>query len=117
MPGEKLGFPDDHFTHSITNQGIMFFKDGEQGAREIQRTLKSGGTAVVTTWKQLGYMGLVQQALKIVTPEAPPFQIPISQSWSQAAFLEKTLQEAGVEGCQCQGDSSHVCGEECTRRL
>ncbi|KAJ4168552.1 hypothetical protein NW754_010470 [Fusarium falciforme] len=32
MPGEKLEFQDETFTHSITNLGILFFTDGDAGA-------------------------------------------------------------------------------------
>ncbi len=107
MPGEKLGFPDDHFSHSITNQGITFFKDSEQGAREIQRTLQPGGMAVVSTWKQLPYIGLIQQAQKVVTPDAPPFSPPFSRDWMQATFLEKVLQGAGLKDVKVQEIQVH----------
>ncbi|KAF5717574.1 ubiquinone menaquinone biosynthesis methyltransferase ubiE [Fusarium mundagurra] len=39
MRGEELSFPDDIFTHSITNLGLMYFTDASKGAREIARTL------------------------------------------------------------------------------
>lgn len=68
MPGEDLRFPDNHFTHSFTNQGIVFFKDGEKGAKEIYRTLKHGGTAIVTTWKYIPYVSIIQAGQKVATP-------------------------------------------------
>ncbi|KAF2829132.1 S-adenosyl-L-methionine-dependent methyltransferase [Ophiobolus disseminans] len=95
VPGEALGFPDNHFTHSITNQGIMFFKDAEKGASEIHRTLQPGGTAIVTTWKEIPYVSMIQAGQKVVTPGAPLFRIPISEQWSEASYLEKTLRDVG----------------------
>jgi ubiquinone/menaquinone biosynthesis C-methylase UbiE len=95
MPGEDLKFPDEQFTHSITNQGILFFKDGAKGACEIHRTLKPGGTAVVTTWKDMGHVRVVRKALKALKPDAPPVRLPISESWSQADYLHETFKNAG----------------------
>ncbi|CAO2654945.1 Nn.00g116780.m01.CDS01 [Neocucurbitaria sp. VM-36] len=97
VPGEKLTFPDEQFTHSITNQGILFFNDGAKGAREIYRTLKPGGTAIVTSWKNLGYIDLIHKAQKAIRPSDTLFRIPISDDWYSAAFLEKTLGDAGFQ--------------------
>lgn len=95
MPGEALGFPDNSFSHSITNQGILFFRDGPQGAREIHRTLQPGGTAIVTSWRKLGYLGPVHAAQKAVRPSEPLFRLPISDAWFAPAHLERVLRDAG----------------------
>ncbi|OAL54523.1 S-adenosyl-L-methionine-dependent methyltransferase [Pyrenochaeta sp. DS3sAY3a] len=95
MPGEALGFPDNSFSHSITNQGILFFKDGDQGAREIYRTLQPGGTAIVTSWSKLGYLSPVHAAQQAVRPFDPLFRLPISDAWFTPAHLEKVLKDAG----------------------
>jgi ubiquinone/menaquinone biosynthesis C-methylase UbiE len=51
---EKLSFPDNYFSHSITNIGIFFTSSaGLDGAKEVYRTLKPGGTAVVNCWEAL----------------------------------------------------------------
>ncbi|KAF1846547.1 S-adenosyl-L-methionine-dependent methyltransferase [Cucurbitaria berberidis CBS 394.84] len=107
VPGENLTFPDDHFTHSITNQGILFFKDGVKGAQGIYRTLKPGGIAIVTTWKDLGYMKPIHQAQKVVKPDAALFRIPISEDWFSAAYLEKTLSEAGLQDVKVHEKKVH----------
>lgn len=95
MPGEDLNFPDDQFTHSITNQGILFFKDGAKGASEIYRTLKPGGTALITTWTDMGHLRVAGKALKVMKPDMPPLRLPIAQTWSQADFVSQTLKDAG----------------------
>jgi|TARA_R110002003_G_scaffold232_13_gene16825 ubiquinone/menaquinone biosynthesis C-methylase UbiE len=107
MGGEDLRFPDNSFTHSITNEGILFFKDGPKGASEIYRTLKPGGTAIVTSWAKLGYIDLIHQAQRVVTPNAPPFRIPISEDWYRSAHLEKTLKDAGFEAVQVHEKTVH----------
>ncbi|PQE29712.1 zinc cadmium resistance protein [Rutstroemia sp. NJR-2017a WRK4] len=40
MLAEELKFPNDTFTCSITNLGLPFFNNSDQGAKEIFRTLK-----------------------------------------------------------------------------
>jgi ubiquinone/menaquinone biosynthesis C-methylase UbiE len=97
MDGIDLEFPDETFTHSITNMGIMFFPDGAKGASEIYRTLKPGGTAFVTTWKSAGHLAVVHEAQKAVKPEAPLFRFPVGDEWFEAAHLKKTLQDAGFK--------------------
>ncbi|OAQ70778.1 methyltransferase type 11 [Pochonia chlamydosporia 170] len=96
MPGEKLDFPNGSFTHSVTNMGILFFKDGAAGAKEIYRTLKPGSVAVVTSWSDLGYLkGVIQPAQKEARPNDVPFVLPISQDWFKPSHVKKVLEEDG----------------------
>lgn len=95
MNGQDLLFPDNHFTHSITNQGILFFTDPAKGASEIYRTLQNGGTAIVTSWASLGHFTAVHEAQKAFKPEIPLMPFPIPPQWYQASHLEKTLRDAG----------------------
>lgn len=100
MPGEDLRLPDNHFTHSFTNQGILFFTDASKGASEIYRTLKPGGTAIVTSWADLGHVRVVQEAQKAYKPDAPLFRFPIPPQWYQSSHLENTLRDAGFQDVQ-----------------
>lgn len=97
MPGEELKLPDEHFTHSFTNQGILFFKDAEKGASEIYRTLKTGGTAVVTSWASLGHVTLARKEQEAYKPGSTIMPFPISEEWYQAAHLRKTMESAGFK--------------------
>lgn len=98
MPGEELRQPDDYFTHSFTNQGFAFYKDAVKGASEIYRTLKPGGTAVVTTWAEgLGHVRVVQEAQKSYKADAPLFRFPIPGEWFQASHLEKVMRGGGFQ--------------------
>lgn len=108
MPGEKLTFPDNIFTHSITNMGILFFKDGIAGANEIYRTLKPGGVAIVTSWSDLGYLkGAIHPAQKIVRSDDPPFQLPVDQRWFTESHVKKSLQDGGFKDVQIVERRSH----------
>jgi ubiquinone/menaquinone biosynthesis C-methylase UbiE len=95
MPGEALKFPDESFSHSITNQGILFFADGEKGASEIYRTLQSAGTAIVTCWKYLGYLPVIHAAQKRVKPQSTPFRIPVKEEWFEDGYLRDMLVGTG----------------------
>ncbi|RSL58871.1 hypothetical protein CEP54_007592 [Fusarium duplospermum] len=95
MPGEKLEFQDGMFTHNITNLGILFYTDGDAGAREIYRTLKAGGVVVVTSWAVLGYLDVIRPAQNVVRPDDPPFKLPIPEKWLDSAYVEKCLRDGG----------------------
>ncbi|KAK4221124.1 S-adenosyl-L-methionine-dependent methyltransferase [Podospora fimiseda] len=97
MPGEQLSFPDETFTHSITNIGILVFQDGQKGAKEIYRTLKKGeGRAIITSWSHIGFAKPLAEASLAVRPEeGTPFRLPIDPVWLDPQYLEVTMREAG----------------------
>jgi len=108
MPGEKLDFPDDSFTHNVTNLGILFFTDGDAGAREIYRTLKSGGVAVVTSWAELGYLSrVIHPAQRLIRPCDPVFKLPIPELWLQPSYVEQCLKIGGFKNVRMQEMSVH----------
>ncbi|PRP86657.1 hypothetical protein PROFUN_05136 [Planoprotostelium fungivorum] len=69
LPLQSLSYPDDHFSHSITNFGIVP-PDSAAVARELYRTLRPGGVAVATTWKHSQPMEIAVKAATIATEEA-----------------------------------------------
>jgi len=70
MDAMELTFPDSTFTHSFTNDVLiaMPLDDAKKAATQIYRTLQPGGTAVVTTWRKLGYMGMFKDVVHQVKP-------------------------------------------------
>lgn len=97
MNGEALTYPDDLFTHSITNFGIMFFPDAVAGAKEIHRTLKPGGTAVVTSWGKMGYVDSIHRAQKATKADCDLFVPPMPPQWYSADHLVDVLKKGGFE--------------------
>lgn len=96
MPGETLRFADGTFSHSITNMGLMFYDDAAAGAREICRTLKPGGVAVVTTWARLGFMtDIFIPAQKKARPGAEINRLPIEPRWFDPVQVEECLRKDG----------------------
>lgn len=111
MPGEKLDFPDDTFDLSVTNLGIMFFSEPAAGAREIFRTLKPGGTALVTTWKDIGYQPHVQEAHRAAQPEADTYKIPVPEVWFREEHLSGVMKEAGFAHVDISTPTVHYSAE------
>ncbi|KAJ3540357.1 hypothetical protein NM208_g5106 [Fusarium decemcellulare] len=108
MPGERLLFPDEMFTHSITNLGILFFTDGVAGARHIYRTLKPGGIAVVTSWSALGYLeNVIHPAQAIVRPNDPAYKLPISEVWFDPSHVEECLRDGGFQQVSISSRTVH----------
>jgi ubiquinone/menaquinone biosynthesis C-methylase UbiE len=124
MPGENLGaLSDETFTHSFTNFGIFFFPDTQKGAAEIFRTLKPGGKAFVTTWKETGWVPVWQkvdhellvnrrqEGLKVKEEDYEPVKMPFDERWSEASHLEHVMREAGFRDVQTHQVNSWYEGE------
>ena len=115
--GEELSYPDNTFTHSYTNLGILFFTDPEKGAAQIYRTLKPGGTAFVTTWEKLGYLPTIQKAQKIARPNDQPWRLPIDEDWFTKDKLRNVLGKGGfdpnkiqIRTCTCSYKAEDLTG-------
>ncbi|KAF2649409.1 S-adenosyl-L-methionine-dependent methyltransferase [Lophiostoma macrostomum CBS 122681] len=94
---QSLTFADDMFDASITNFGIFFFPNPELGAAQIFRTLKPGGTAVVTAWKSFGFRPILWEVQDLIKPENPLTQLPLMEPWCDLALLESTLKAGGFK--------------------
>ncbi|KAF2011432.1 S-adenosyl-L-methionine-dependent methyltransferase [Aaosphaeria arxii CBS 175.79] len=94
--GEKLGFADEFFDLSVTNIGIFFMSDGGlDGAKEIYRTLKTGGTAVVNCWKLITWFFPIKTIHDRFRP-GKPFPAPVI-NWNDGSQLKKIMLEAGFK--------------------
>ncbi|CAI6340920.1 unnamed protein product [Periconia digitata] len=92
--GEALSFADETFTHSFTNIGIIFFSSaGLDGAKEIQRTLKPGGFAVVNCWQSVAWQPAVF-AVHAHFRSKHPFPAPTT-NWIDGKHIRKVMLDAG----------------------
>lgn len=94
---ESLKFEDNYFTHSITNIAVFFAKSaGLDSTKEIYRTLKPGGTAIVNCWGHITWMPAFV-ATKAAT--RPPVQSSpdFLASWNDGTHIQKIMVEAGFK--------------------
>jgi SAM-dependent methyltransferase len=93
---ESLSFPDNTFTHSITNIAIFFTSSaGLDGAREIYRTLKPGGTAVVNCWAHVTWLFPVRAVHEVIRL-GKPFPTPVV-AWHDGQHIQTVMKEAGFK--------------------
>jgi SAM-dependent methyltransferase len=111
MTGEELSFPDDTFTHSITNLGLMFFTDADKGAREIARTLRPDGVAVVTGWAMLRHIQIIQEVQAQIRPDDAPFKPPFPDIWLDPEHTKAVLTGAGLDVQASTALDVHLGGE------
>lgn len=112
MPSETLAFQDGYFTHSFTNCGILWFDDGLAGAREILRTVKPGGIAVISSWKEMPIFDIVRAAQRACGHQEPLFRPPVAEKWFSSEYLESVLREAGFEDVQMREVIVHFAGKD-----
>jgi len=94
MNGQDLRFKEGFFDVSVTNYGIFFFLDPVKGAKEIWRTLKKGGTAVVTAWEFIGFLPVFWQVQKIIQ-QVKEVTAPTLMEWTRRGKLEGVMREGG----------------------
>ena len=98
MAAEALSFPDDFFSHSFSSFVLYFTaNDGADAARHIFRTLRPGGTALVTTWATVPHHAFIRAAHSATRANDVPFPTSIAERWCQPAFLEQLKVSAGFE--------------------
>ena len=97
MDGHELRFANDIFDISVMNFGIFFFADPTRGASEIYRTLKPGGVAVVSCWKELGFLPILWEVQRRIGPIEPLLGLPLLDRWMDGVMLEGVMREGGFE--------------------
>ena len=91
MKSETLAFPANHFTHSLTNFSVFNFADPSICVREIHRTLKPSGQAVITTWKRFGIGEVVHETQRRVRPDLPLMKFSGPDMYSADAVVDVML--------------------------
>lgn len=98
------GFEDDAFDIGLVNFSIGSFVDSAIGMKELFRTLKPGGIAIVSNWETFGVSNILDAAMRKVRADAAPLPV-VHPEFRQEDTLVKTLVEAGfgedeVEVCK-----------------
>ncbi len=99
MDGQNLELPDNLYHSAYSIFGVIFFPDPQQGLREIRRTLRPGGRAVVAAWshpQRHEALRLVGEVLGAVWPGfRPPAQPPPWLCFQNPETLRDSMLAAG----------------------
>eukprot|EP01117_Protostelium_nocturnum_P008682 TRINITY_DN3114_c0_g2_i1.p1 TRINITY_DN3114_c0_g2~~TRINITY_DN3114_c0_g2_i1.p1 ORF type:complete len:228 (-),score=75.61 TRINITY_DN3114_c0_g2_i1:41-724(-) len=95
---QDLKFPDNTFDVSVINFGIMF-SDEDPALSHIFRTLKPGGTAVVTTWSEVEHLEVgLEVARRIAGKEVKPqgkLADILVNGWSRPDWIKEAFKRIG----------------------
>jgi SAM-dependent methyltransferase len=75
MNGQALTFEDESFDAALSIVGVSIFQDWRRGLAEQVRVLRSGGIAVLATWRTMpggGPFVIMAEALRANFPDKPP---------------------------------------------
>ncbi|KAK4945635.1 hypothetical protein LTR10_015254 [Elasticomyces elasticus] len=93
-------FDNDHFTHSICNFSIFTFTHAAKCLKEILRTLRPGGTSVVTCWKRFAVSEVIAAAQDHVKGSewGEAHRMPTNgPEYMQEGYTAKLVREAEFE--------------------
>lgn len=95
---QALPFPDDHFDYTICNISLANFSQPDLALKEIYRTLKPDGTAVITHWKHFALSDLLRKSQERYHGKPQP-EPPVAggQDLMQEGVIADMLVEAGWE--------------------
>lgn len=100
VPAEKLTskiVADNSVTHSYTNLGVLFFSDAVAAMKHIYRSLAPGGTAFITTWREMAHVDIMRRTEAVVNPQNDKVGGHFDSRWLDPGFLKAQLVEAGFE--------------------
>ena len=95
MNGQTLRYESDFIDVSLTNFGIFYFQDPALGAKEIFRTLKPGGYAILTVLEDLGFKPVLWEVQRRISPMSPLTGLSLLDPWCDGTLLGNTLRQAG----------------------
>jgi len=94
MRAQELTFPDNYFTHSITNFVVANLDDPDVAATHIYRTLKPGGVAIICTWAFMPHDEPMKQASAVTRGPKAQFALQWGGEW----YLQSKLKEFILSG-------------------
>jgi ubiquinone/menaquinone biosynthesis C-methylase UbiE len=98
MNANALKFDDNTFTHSLGNLMIFLVsEDGIDAMKEVYRTLKPGGIALINSWAKTPTIAPLQNTSRAVRPPGTPLPRAGFEKWLHGETLRTLLQAAGFE--------------------
>jgi len=95
--GQELPFADAQFDAAFSMFGLMFFPDRGRGFREIERVLKPGAAAVVSSWAPVAQSPLMTLMFGALRAADPSRQAPQTNllSLENPELFHRELEAAG----------------------
>src|SRR5579859_413486 len=85
--------------------GIMPLPNADKALSHLYRTLKPGGTCVITSWYRLQYHDLGLEILKRLRGEDAYYDIDASKwkaEWLDPQYLKTQMERAGFKDCRVE---------------
>lgn len=97
MDANKLTFPDNHFELSITDFVLLGLDDEVGAAKHILRTVKPGGTAAITVWKDKPWQTALKEAHRRTRGDDTPLPPFLAVVDYDTDHFKGILQQAGYK--------------------
>lgn len=110
---EALDLPDNSISHSMTNSVFIRLKtDGAtRASREIYRTLKPGGVAVISIFGHVPHRPALAAAHNATRPSTSPPLIGGAVDWEDGTLLRRVLQDGGFRKDQIRLEHASAINE------
>ncbi|SPJ73704.1 uncharacterized protein FTOL_03434 [Fusarium torulosum] len=95
MDASALDFPNETFTHSIGSALVFVLPDGVGAMKEMYRTLKPGGVAIVNSWAYTPILPAIHAACKKTRPASTPLPRQGLEKWEDTEVLRDVLIKGG----------------------
>ncbi|KAM0289763.1 hypothetical protein ACHAO9_005640 [Fusarium lateritium] len=99
---DALQFPDNHFTHSFNNIAFHSMGVAKPGLKEVFRTLKPGGIAMVSAWNEMPHSDAIKHAHRRTRGENCPLPMLLQDMSFEEDYMKQALNEAGFDPAKTQ---------------
>ncbi|KAF9771881.1 hypothetical protein IL306_010442 [Fusarium sp. DS 682] len=102
MDARSLDFPDNHFTHSFNNIAFHSMDVAGPGMKEVYRTLKPGGIAMVSAWNSMPHTDALKHAHWRTRGKDGPLPMLLQDMSFEEDHMKKALLEAGFDAAKTE---------------
>ncbi|KAF0638238.1 hypothetical protein FPSE5266_01862 [Fusarium pseudograminearum] len=97
MDARDLDFSNNHFSHSFNNFAFHSMDVARHGLKEVHRTLKPGGIAMVSTWNEMPHTDALKHANRRTRGDDAPLPVLLQDMSFEEEHMRKELQGAGFD--------------------
>ncbi|HEX2731874.1 MAG TPA: methyltransferase domain-containing protein [Polyangiaceae bacterium] len=121
--GQALPYPDSSYDVAVSLFGLMFFPDRDKGFRELQRTLRPQGTALVSSWAPAEESNLMRAMFAAIKTIDPTFVAPQKSilGLDNPEVLKRELEHTGFGNVRVLGHThrmtEHLVASDVWRRF